>query len=94
MIADSSKPNKLGNVYAIGSTTRNVIKVYIKGPGHMTKMAAWLLIPENDFNETWYVASGSLYKSWPWVDLDLFNGKIIICHIGVVFGKSVNIVIF
>ena len=34
-----------------------------------------------DFHETWYVASGtpahhSLYKWWPWSDLDLFYGKV------------------
>ena len=51
-------------------------KVYINGPGHMTKMAAMPIYgknlqksnsPEADFPETWYVASGtpahhSLYK--------------------------------
>ena len=31
--------------------------------------------------ETWYAASGaqilpSLFKQWPWVDLDLFYGKV------------------
>ena len=47
-------------------------KVYINGPGHMTKMAATpipvygkilknLLLqnPQADFHETWYVASGT-----------------------------------
>ena len=34
-----------------------------------------------DFHETWYVASmtpanHSLFKWWPWVDLDLFYGKV------------------
>ena len=53
-------------------------KVYINGPGHMTKMAAMPIYGKNpskiffsrtraDFHETWYVASGtpahhSLYK--------------------------------
>ena len=63
-------------------------KVCIIGPGHMTKMAATPIFGKNlknlllqnrqaDFQETWYVASGtpahhSLYKWWPWSDLDLF----------------------
>ena len=54
------------------------MKVYINGPGHMTKMAAMPIYGKNllnfflrnrwtDFHETWYVASGtpahhSLYK--------------------------------
>ena len=34
-----------------------------------------------NFLETWYVASGtpthySLFKLWPWVDLDLFYGNV------------------
>ena len=52
-------------------------KVYINGPGHMTKMAATPIYGKNpskllqnrraDFQETWYVASGTharhiLYK--------------------------------
>ena len=60
----------------------------------MTKMAAMPIYGKNllwnrwtDFNETWYVASGtlahhSLYKSWPCVDLDLFYGKVNFDHIG------------
>ena len=46
-------------------------KVYINGPGHMTKMAAMPIYGKNlsknlllqnrraDFHETWYVASGT-----------------------------------
>ena len=34
-----------------------------------------------DASETWYEASGtpvlpSLFKWWPWVNIDLFNGKV------------------
>ena len=41
----------------------------------------------NNFKETWYVASGttahhSLYKLLPWVDLDLFFGKVKFCKLG------------
>ena len=58
----------------------------------MTKMAAMPIYGKSlqnlllqnlraDFHETWYVASGtpahhSLYKWWPWSDLDLFYGKV------------------
>ena len=63
------------------------IKVYINGPGYMTKMAS---MPKNGKTlknlllwsrwTDWYVASGTLahrtlYKSWSWVDLDLFYGR-------------------
>ena len=52
-----------------------------------------------DFNETWYVALGtlahySLYKSWPWVDLDLLYGKVKFGHIGFSMEKSENIGFF
>ena len=67
------------------------MKVCSNGPGHMTKMAAMPIYGENikksspepkaNNIETWYAASGarvlpSLFKWWPWVDLDLFYGKI------------------
>ena len=53
----------------------------------MTKMATTPIYGKNptkifsDFHETWYVASGtpahhSLFKWWPWVDLDLFYSKV------------------
>ena len=65
----------------------------------MTKMAAMPIYGKNplknllsrnqwnDFNETWYVASGTqahhyLFKLWPRVDLDLFYGKVKFCNIG------------
>ena len=65
------------------------MKVYINDQGHMTKMAAIAktfknLLLQNqkayDF-VTWHEASGSgalqsLYKSFPWDDLDLFYGKV------------------
>ena len=48
-----------------------------------------------DFHETWYVASGTpahhiLFKWWPWVDLDLFNGKVKFGNLGFSIGKSEN----
>ena len=66
-------------------------KVCSNGPGLMTKMAAMPVYGENLKNllrnqkandlETWYAASGarvlqSLFKWWPWVDLELFYGKV------------------
>ena len=48
---------------------------------------------QTDFHETWYVASGtlsdySLFKQWPWSELDLFYGKIKFCNLGFSLGKS------
>ena len=48
-----------------------------------------------DFHETWYVALGtpahhSLFKWWPWVDLDLFYGKVKFGNLGFSIGKSEN----
>ena len=48
-----------------------------------------------DFHETWYVAlvtpaHHSLYKWWPWVDLDLFYGKVKFGNLGFSIGKSEN----
>ena len=79
-------------------------KVYINGPGHMTKMAAMpiygknlkknlLLQNQKSYDlETWHVASGtqtlhSLYKCSPWVDLDLFYGKVKLGYLGFFIGK-------
>ena len=80
-------------------------KVYINDPGHMTKMATMLKTFRNlllwnqwtDFHETWYLASGtpahySLYKWWPWVDLDLFYGKVKFGNLGFSIGKSENLI--
>ena len=44
--------------------------------------------------ETWHVALGTqvlqrLYKWWPWVDLDLFYGKVKLGHLYVWMGKTV-----
>ena len=41
----------------------------------------------NNFNETWYVASGTraceyMAKLLPWVDVDLFFGKVKFCNLG------------
>ena len=67
------------------------MKVCSNGPGHMTKMAAMPIYGKNlknlhwnqkaDDLETWYAAScarvlPSLFKWWPWVDHDLFYGKV------------------
>ena len=77
-------------------------KVCINGPGHMTKMATTPIYGKNllqnrwtDFHKTWYVASGtpahhSLYKWWPWVDLDLIYAKVKFGSIGISIGKSEN----
>ena len=67
-------------------------KVYWNGRGHMTNMATMPIYGKNirkstsreskaDDQESCYVASGarvlpSLFKWWPWVDLDLFYGKV------------------
>ena len=45
--------------------------------------------------ETWHVASGtealqSLYKWWPWVDFDLFYGKVKLGRLYVWMGKTVT----
>ena len=45
--------------------------------------------------ETWYAALGtqalqSFYKWWPWVDLDLFYGKVKFGKLGFSKGKSEN----
>ena len=53
-------------------------KIYSNDPGHMTKMA---VMPIYGKNLIWYAASGaqvlpSLFKWWPWVDFDLFYGKV------------------
>ena len=46
-------------------------------------------------HETWYAASGaqvlpSLFKWWPWVDLDLFHGKVKFASVAFYMGKSFN----
>ena len=48
-----------------------------------------------DFHEAWHVVSGppahhSLFKWWPWVDLDLFYGKVKFGNLGFSIGKSEN----
>ena len=67
------------------------MKVCSNGPGHMTKMVAMPIYGKtvknllrnqtSDDLESWYASSGarvqpSLLKWWPWVDLDLFYGKV------------------
>ena len=82
------------------------MKVYIHGPGDFTKMAAMpiygknlkkiLLQNQKSYDpETWHVALGtqalhSLYKWWPWVDLDLFYGKVKFGYLDFSIGKSEN----
>ena len=66
-------------------------KAWSNNPGHMTKMATMSICvknlqksslePKADDLETWYAASStwvlpSLFKWCPWVDLDLFYGKV------------------
>ena len=48
-----------------------------------------------DFHETWYVALGtpahhSLFKWWPWNDLDLFYNNVKFGNLGFSIGKSEN----
>ena len=48
-----------------------------------------------NFYETWYVALGtpahhSLFKWWPWSDLDLFYSKVQFGNLGFSIGKSEN----
>ena len=48
-----------------------------------------------DFHETWYVASGtpahhSLFKWWPWSDLDLFYGMVKFGNFGFSIERSEN----
>ena len=67
----------------------------------MTKMAAMPIYGKNlkkiysetDNFETWYAASGaqvlpSLFKWRPWVDLDLFYGKVKFRPLSFCMGKS------
>ena len=65
------------------------MKIYSNDPGHMTSMAAMPICGKNlkksnwkaNDLKCWYVASGTqvlpnLFKWWPWIDLDLFYGKV------------------
>ena len=81
-------------------------KVCLRGLGHMTKMAAMPICSKNPFQNqkandlvAWYVALGSwahhsLFKRWPFVDLDLFYGKVkfgLLCfYMGKTVRKSFN----
>ena len=79
-------------------------KVCINGPGHMTKMAAMPIygktfkIIQNQKSydlETWHAASGtqalqSLHNWSPWIDLDLFHGKVKFGNLCFSIGKSEN----
>ena len=52
-----------------------------------------------DFNKTWYVALGtpahySLFKWWPWVDLDLIYGWVKFGKLGFSIGKNWKLWIF
>ena len=79
-------------------------KSFSNGPGHMTKMAAMPTYGKNlkkssspelkaDDLDTWYAASGArvlpnLFKLWPFVDLDLFYGKVIFGPLCFCMGKG------
>ena len=66
----------------------NEMKIWWHDAGHMIKMAATPIYGKNpskiffsDIHETWYVAFGtpahhSLFKWWPWSDIDIFYGKV------------------
>ena len=58
-------------------TTMAATPTYGKNPSKIFFSGNW----QADFHETWYVASGtpahhSLFKWWPWSDLDLFYGTV------------------
>ena len=69
-----------------------VTKVYTNSPGHMTSIAAmpingknlkksYSLEPKGWWPWSWYAALGSrvlptLFKWWPWDDLDIFYSKV------------------
>ena len=49
--------------------------------------------PQGHLPWTWYVASltvvlQNFYKTWPWVDLDLFYGKFNFSVLGIWMGKA------
>ena len=82
-------------------------KVCSNGPSHMTKMAVMPiygkklknLLPQNqkaDDLESWYAASGAwvLPKWWPWVELDLFYGKVKFAPLCFRMGKKIKQWIF
>ena len=88
------------------------LNVYLNGPGHMTTMTAMPIYGKNlfwnqntDHLETWCAALSarvlpSLFKWWPWVDLDLFYGKVKFSPLCFVWDKgktmdfSENIVVY
>ena len=64
-------------------TKMAIMPIYGKNP--LRKFLPWN--QWSNFNETWYVASGttahhSLFKLLPLVDLDLYFGKVKFCNIG------------
>ena len=67
-------------------------KVHSKGLGHNTKMAAMPIYGKNPLKiffsgtkGTW--AKQSLFTWWPWVDLDLFYGKVKLASLCFYMGK-------
>ena len=76
-------------------------KVYIIGPGHLTKMVAMPIYGKKTFKnlssselclETWHTGKGtwalqSIYKSWSRVDHDPFYNKVYFVHLDFTFGK-------
>ena len=72
-------------------TKMAAMPIYGKKPFKNLLLQNW----QADFHETWYIASGtpahhSLFKWWPWVDLDLFYGKVKFGNLGFSIGKSEN----
>ena len=96
-----SKPNFMWSLLGLGE--RYFIRgMWVKWPTwpprpYMVKPFKSLLLQNRqaDFHETWYVASvtpahHSLFRWWPWSDLDLFYGKVKFGNLGFSIGKSVN----
>ena len=86
------------------------MKIYTNELGHMTNMAAMLMYGKNikkssspEPIDPWpwnlvcsimYGSTISLFKLWPWADLNLFYAKVKFGHIGFCMGKSENYLFF
>ena len=93
-----------------GASIRWGTKVWSNGLGHMTKMATMPIYGKNlkkylfwnqkaDDLTSWHAALGtrvlsSLFKWWPWDDLDLFYGKVKFGPLCFCMGKKVKQWIF
>ena len=93
-----SKPNFMWSL--LGKGERKFVRgIWVTWPRwpprrYIVKTLQYLLLQNwwTDFHETWYVASGTpahhnLFKWWPWVDLDLFYGKVKFGNLGVSIRK-------